>query len=255
VYFVQFAGNPSSLMLAKPPSPSFTPPTGYTRIKVVASFHELVTTPLEGGVNALCWPRVLPGDFCEIVDKLGPSEGITPLDATRLNALFLTDAGRIARDILLEDQRLLRERGLAPELNCIQSYPRDEAPSPVPIDVYSFHADSAPVEADTYLCTYHGAASDGLRNDEARRRVDVPATRAELLTQFGGEDDGDFLNYLNENCYDLHYAPVTGALPFSFGLGNFWRIALDYPGNPVPPCIHRAPDTLPGQRARLLLIS
>jgi hypothetical protein len=242
-------------MLLQPPSPSFIPPPGYNRVKVVASFEELVTTSFKNGVNALCWPRGLQGDFREVVEKLGPGEGITPLDAMRLNALLLSDAGRVARDILLEDQRLLRDRGLSPELNCIQSYPRDEDPAPVPIDVYSFHADSAPVEADTYLCTYHGAASEGLRNDEAQRRVAVPATRAELLRLFGGEDNDAFIEYLNENCYDLHYAPLPGARPFSFGLGNFWRIALDYPGSPVPPCVHRAPDNLPGQSARLLLIS
>ena len=235
--------------------PSFIPPPGYTRIKVVHSFSELVTTPFEHGVNALCWPRTLPGDFLEIVERLGVGEGITPLDEGRLNTLALSAAGRVARDILLEDQRLLRDHGLAPELNCIQGYPRDEDPAAVRTDVYSFHADSAPVEADTYLCTYHGPASEGLRNEEAQRRVDVPATRAELLKLFGGEDNDDFLGYLSENCYDLHYAPVPDARPFSFALGNLWRIALDYPGCPVPPCLHRAPETLPGQPPRLLLIS
>jgi hypothetical protein len=124
----------------------------------------------------------------------------------------------------------------------------------VSTDVFSFHADSAPVEADTYLCTYFGPASEGLRNEEAQRRIDVPATRAELLKAFGGEDDADFLEHLSENCYDLHYAPIAGAQPFSFGRGNLWRLALDYPGNPVPPCVHRAPDTRPGE-ARLLMIS
>jgi len=63
------------------------------------------------------------------------------------------------------------------------------------------------------------------------------------------------LEYLNENFYDLHYAPVEGAQPFSFGLGNFWRIATEYPGSPVPPCIHRAPPDAPGRAPRLLLIS
>ena len=122
-------------------------------------------------------------------------------------------------------------------------------------DVFSFHADSATVAADTWLCTYHGAASAGLRNDEAQRRVDLPATRAELLRQFGGQDNDQFCDYLKENCYDLHYAPIPLARPFDFGLGNLWRIATDYPGSPVPPCIHRAPATLPGQSPRLLLIS
>jgi hypothetical protein len=110
-------------------------------------------------------------------------------------------------------------------------------------------------EADTWLCTYHGAPSEGLRNDEAQRWVDLPETRAALLKEFGGADDGKFLDYLEENCYDLHYAPAAGARPFSFGLGSLWRIAVDYPGSAVPPCIHRAPQTQPGDPPRLLLIS
>jgi len=122
-------------------------------------------------------------------------------------------------------------------------------------DVYSFHADSATVTADTYLCSYSGAASEGLRNDEAHRRVEVPETRAELLKLFGGGDNGDFLEYLRENCYDLHYAPGPQAQPFSFGLGNLWRIAVEHPFSLVPPCVHRAPETLPGHPPRLLLIS
>jgi hypothetical protein len=85
--------------------------------------------------------------------------------------------------------------------------------------------------------------------------VDIPEIRAELLRLYGGNDDAGFLEYLAENFYDLHYAPLARARPFSFGIGNLWRIAIKYPGSPVPPCVHRAPLTLPGQPARLLLIS
>ncbi len=232
----------------------FTPPPGYTRIQVVNSFHELITTPFADGVNALCWPRALPGDFGEVVMQLGCGEGVVTLDDARLAHLPVSAAGRAAIETLLEDQRLLREYDRAPVLNCIHSYLRDEAPKPVSTDVFSFHADSAPVEADTWLCTYHGLASEGLRNDEAQRRVEIPDTRAALLQLFGGEDNDDFREYLNENCYDLHYAAAPQARPFSFGLGHLWRIAVDWPGSPVPPCIHRAPETRPGQPPRLLLI-
>jgi len=229
-------------------------PSCYPRIKVVESFHELATTPFANGVNALCWPRVLPGDFGEVVELLGSGDGIDTIEETRLRNLPASAEGRTAIDILLEDQRLLRELDRDPALNCIHRYLRDEVPGPVSTDVFSFHADSAPVEADTWLCTYHGTASQGLRNDEALKRVDIPETRAELLRQFGGDDDDSFHNFLNENCYDLHYAPLPQAQPFSFGAGNLWRIAVDWPGSPVPPCIHRAPAPLPGQ-PRLLLIS
>lgn len=233
----------------------FSLPAGYSRIKRVNSFHELIATRFADGVNALCWERTLPGDFSEVVELLGAGEGIASLADAQLLALSVSAAGRAAIDVLLEDQRLLRDHGVAPVLNCFHGYPRDDDPSVVPTDVYSFHADSAPVETDTFLCTYHGAASEGLRNDEAQRRVDIPATRAELLKLYGGGDDDGFREFLNENCYDLHYAPVPPAQPFSFGLGNLWRIAIDYPGSPVPPCIHRAPASLPGQPPRLLLIS
>ncbi len=246
--------------------PPLTLPLGYNRIKRVNSFQELVATRFTDGVNALCWERALPGDFSEVVARLGVDEGITTLDEARLKGLELGAKGKEAIDVMLEDLRLLRELGRDPVLNCIDGYPRDEEPGPVATDVFSFHADSAPVEADTWLCTYHGAPSEGLRNDEALRRVDVPATRAELLRLFGGTDDDDFREFLQENCYDLHYAPIPSARPWSFGLFNLWRIACEYtgpslprPSSPerrrVPPCIHRAPATLPGQPPRLLLIS
>ncbi|MES2573224.1 MAG: hypothetical protein V4710_24590 [Verrucomicrobiota bacterium] len=235
--------------------PPFTLPSAYPRIKMVKSFDELVSTPFGDGINALCWERTLHGDFSEIVQHLALVEEITSLDDALLYSLPLSAEGRAAADILIEDQKLLRTHGLAPILDCIQNYPRDEEPGAVRTDVYSFHADSATVEADTYLCTYHGPSSEGLRNDEARRHVDIPQTRAELLQLFGGKDDDDFLEYLTENCFDLHYAALPEARPFSFGHGNLWRIAVDYPGSPVPPCVHRAPETLPGQPPRLLLIS
>lgn len=232
-------------------------PSDYHRIRRVHSFAELVATPLVDGVNALCWERPLRGDFAEVVALLGPGDGeaLTALDEARLLALPVSAAGRVAVDAMLADLRLLRDHALDPVLNCIHGYPRDEDPGPVATDVFSYHADSAPVQADTYLCTYYGPASEGLRQEEAVRRVDLPATRAALLARFGGKDDDAFREFLNENCYDLHYAPTPGARPFSFGLGNLWRIALDYPGNPVPPCVHRAPATHPGDAPRLLLIS
>jgi len=233
----------------------FTPPFGYTRVKVVDSFHELVTTPLSDGVNALCWPRALTGDFDEIVAELGLIEEITSLDDDDLLALRLSPAGQVARDRLIEDQRLLRDFGLSPSLDCIPAYPRDEESGPVPTDVYSFHADSANVMADTYLCSYTVAASEGVRNEEAQRCVDIPETRTQLRKLYGGADDEGFLVYLNEHFYDLHYVAVPHAQPFSFGMGNLWRIATAWPGCPVPPCVHRAPTTRLGQAPRLLLIS
>jgi hypothetical protein len=239
------------------PSPHpFNPAPGYARIKIVKSFHELVTTPFGGGVNALCWQRTLRGDFNEVVEHLtGCEDDIATLDDTALKSLPLSAAGKAAVETLVEDLQSLRSLGISPVLDCIHRYPRDEEGEVVPTDVYSFHADSATVETDTYLCSYTEAASEGLRNEEAQRFVDMPEVRAKLLKSYGGEDNDEFLEYLRETCYDLHYAPTPHAQPFSFGLGNLWRIAVDYPGSPVPPCVHRAPETIPGRPPRLLLIS
>ena len=228
---------------------------GFPRVKVVHSFHELVTTPFADGVNALCWERTLAGDFAEIVERLATTEEIASLDDESLRGLALSAAGKTAVDVLIEDQQRLRALGLAPVLDCIRRYPRDEEGSAVPTDVYSFHADSATVETDTYLCSYTESASEGVSNEDALRCVDLPETRAELLKLFGGRDDDGFREFLKENCYDVHYLALPHARPFSFGLGHLWRIAVDYPGSPVPPCVHRAPATVPGRPARLLLIS
>ena len=230
-------------------------PTDYPRIRRVHDFGELVSTPFSGGVNALVWERSLPGDFGEVVERLGAGEGVVTLEESQLLSLPVSAAGRVAIEVLLADQQLLRTHELAPVLNCIHGYPRDEQPGPVATDVFSFHVDSATIETDTWLCTYHGAPSEGLRNEEAQRRVDIPVTRAKLLQVYGGQDDDGFHEFLKENCYDLHYVAVSRARPFSFGLGNLWRIATEWPGCPVPPCIHRAPERLPGQPPRLLLIS
>jgi len=73
------------------------------------------------------------------------------------------------------------------------------------------------------------------------------------LRLFGGSDDAEFLAFLREHHFDLHYAPLPGARPFSLGVGNLWRLAVRYPGSRVPPCIHRAPQES-GGIPRLLLI-
>jgi hypothetical protein len=235
--------------------PAFILPDSYPRVRLVDSFDELASTRFGDGVNALCWPRTLTGDFTEVVRHLTSRDEIATLEDAALRALPLSASGQAAVEILIQDQQRLRSLGLAPVLDCIHRYPRDEEDAVVPTDVYSFHADSATVEADTWLCSYTESSSEGLSNEDALRCIDVPETRAELLKLYGGEDDPEFAEFLKENCYDLHYVARPGARPFSFGLGNLWRIAVEYPGSPVLPCVHRAPDTVPGRPPRLLLIS
>ena len=179
-------------------------------MRVVDSFQELVTTPFGGGVNALCWQRSLAGDFAEVVGHLAVTDDITPLDEAILRALPLSPEGRTAVAILIEDLERLRAHGLAPVLDCIRRYPRDEESEAVPTDVYSFHADSATMETDTYLCSYaEGGLKEGLRNEEAERQVDQPETRARLLREFGGEDWAEFLPNTCFDCCGLHSCPAA----------------------------------------------
>ncbi len=229
-------------------------PDGAPRVRRVRSFEELRTTPLAEGINALCWERTLPGDYAEVIAKLGPGEGIVAIEDERIVALDLTPAGRLAADAMLADQELLRRHDLAPSLNCVYDCVRGADAGVVPTDVTSFHVDSAPVEVDTWLCTYHGACSEGLRNEDALLKVEIPEIRAALLKEYGGADDAGFAEFLHEHSYDSHYAPKPGAVPYPFGTFALWRIATRWPGSPVPPCVHRAPENHPGS-PRLLLIS
>lgn len=234
------------------PASSFVP--NHPRIHVTGGFDELVTARFADGVNALCWPRMLEGDFAEVAAKLDVGPGITHLTEGMLRALPLSPAGFLAAAVMIEDLQRLEAHGLQPTLDCINGYVQPEETGPVRTDVCSWHADSATCEADTWLCTYYGASSEGLGNEDAVRRVDVPETRAKLLNLSGVDDDEGFHEWLGDHHFDLHYEPLPGAKPYSFGVGNLWRVATLHEGCAVPPCIHRAPDPIPGQK-RLLLIA
>ena len=63
-------------------------------IRHVGSFHELATTPIAQGVNAVYWERSLPGHYGEVVRLLGDGggEAITTLDEAVLLDLPLRPA-------------------------------------------------------------------------------------------------------------------------------------------------------------------
>jgi hypothetical protein len=225
----------------------------HPNVRQVSSFDELLHTPLDCGVNALCWTRELAGNFDEVAQALGQGvSDLVAIDAEAIRDLAVGASGKQAADAMLNDLARLRSWGLQPELNCIRTYPKD--PAVVPVDVYSFHVDEAPIETDTWLCTYAGVPSEGLRNEQARKCTEVAEVRTALLAEFGGAESAEFEAYLRERSYHLHYLPNPDAKLWSFGIGHLWRIAVAWPGCSVPPCIHRAPADVPGQ-LRLLLIS
>lgn len=223
----------------------------------VQSFSELMSRPFSDvdGINALCWPRTLHGDFGEVARALAPGEGLVAVDDAMLRSLSLSAAGRVAADAMRADMRALDELGRDPVLNCITSYARDERGLPIATDVMSFHADRAPIEVDTWMCTYWGKSSEGLENEDARKLIDTHAIRSALLREYGGADDAAFEAFIREGAFDLHYAVADeDARRFDFGVGNLWRIAVAWPGCPVAPCLHRAPATTTGDEPRLLLL-
>jgi hypothetical protein len=50
----------------------------------------LVSNPLLGEINALCWQRELKGDFAEIVQKLNLAIGIIVIEINELLKLELS---------------------------------------------------------------------------------------------------------------------------------------------------------------------
>lgn len=221
---------------------------------VVGSFAELAQHSFVGGVNALCWSRILDGDFREVAHALAPSDGMVTVDVDALHALSLSAAGRVAATAIVDDLHALSRLGRDPVLNCIARYERDERGLPIQTDVLSFHADRAPVECDTWLCTYWGKSSEGLATHDARRLIDDAAICSALRRHYASLDDDEFHALVREESFDLHYRAADGARPYSFGVGHLWRIAVEWPASPVPPCVHRAPATSPGDEPRLLLI-
>lgn len=223
-----------------------------SQIGVVNAFSDLVHTHFKGEMNALCWYRNLEGDFNEIVTKLSLKENITEVFPEDLIALQLSEKGNTAREIILNDLQLLTDFGASPSLNLLKCYERDDEFGFISTDVYSFHVDRSPIATDTFLCTYHGAASDIISNSQADQKILIPEVRAKLKELHDGSEE-EFEDFLKENYFDLHYQLHPDAEPINLGLGHLWRLAVDHPKQQVLPCIHRAPIENDGEY-RLLLI-
>ena len=156
------------------------------QISVVSSFATLVNSNFHGNMNAICWHRNLLGDFKEIVSKLDLIENITEISIEDLSALQLSEQGHIARETILNDIQLLSDFGASPSLNLLKNYERDDEFDFISTDVYSFHVDRAPIETNTFLCTYYGPASDILPNDQVEQKIGIPSIREKLKEIYEG---------------------------------------------------------------------
>ncbi|KUY30706.1 DUF1826 domain-containing protein [Elizabethkingia ursingii] len=222
------------------------------QVGIVATFSELVNTDFQGNMNALCWNRNLDGDFKEIVAQLQLEENITEVSPEDLLSLQLSEQGSEARDIILNDLQLLTDFGASPSLNLLKCYERDDEFDFISTDVYSWHVDRSPIGTDTFLCTYYGAASDIIPNDQVVQKILIPEVRKKLKELYDGPES-EFENFLKGNYFDLHYQSKPDAKPVNLGLGHLWRLAVDHPEQKVLPCVHRAPVENNGEY-RLLLI-
>ncbi|MBL9078409.1 MAG: hypothetical protein JNL08_12940 [Planctomycetes bacterium] len=223
----------------------------------VATAAQFFATPLRGEHNAVRWRRSPAGDFAELAQLAAAIDAAdrVPLDETILLDLrrHASLAGSAAIDRVLADLALLRDHGHEPSVELLRRYERDPDPD-LPIDVHSFHVDTANAATETILCTYFGAPSEVLARADALRCVDEPTLRARLWQRFGAGDDPAFAAWLAEHAFDLHYRPREGAAPpFAFGRGELCRLAVEHPFAAARACVHRAPphDGVP----RLLLIS
>ena len=222
-----------------------------SQFNVVFSFSDLVNTKFKGDTNAVCWQRNLDGYFKEIVSKLQLKDNITEVSQDDLLKLELTEKGQFAREIILEDIQLLIDFGASPSLNLLKYYERDDEFDFISTDVYSFHVDRSPIGTDTYLCTYFGASSDIIPNNQVDQKILIPEIREKLKELH--DDDDDFEDFLKDNFFDLHYQPKPNATPTNLGIGHLWRLAVDHPDQVVLPCVHRAPKENDGEY-RLLMI-
>lgn len=227
-------------------------PNTTTPFLLALNFEELISKEFLGDKNAICWQRNLKGNFAEIVSKIPGDENIIVINEEDLNKLKLSEEGQLAREIILNDLKLLKDFGAAPVLNLIKHYERDEAFPFFPTDVYSFHVDRSPIPTSTFLCTYYGASSEILPNSQAEQKIGIPEIRKELRNLYDGKED-ELDSFLKEHFFDLHYQAKPNAQTIHLGNGNLWRLAVDYPESNCLPCIHRAPKENKDE-PRLLLI-
>lgn len=223
-----------------------------SQIGVVSTFSDLVNTNFQGAMNAICWDRNLDGDFKEIVSKLQLKENVTEVSTEDLLALQLSEKGNKAREMILNDLQLLTDFGASPSLNLLKNYDRDEELDFISTDVYSYHVDRSPIGTDTFLCTYYGAASDIIANNQVEQKILIPEIREKLKELHDGPDS-EFETFLKDYFFDLHYQPKPNAEPINLGSGHLWRLAVDHPSQQVLPCVHRAPVENDSEY-RLLLI-
>lgn len=222
-----------------------------SNLQHVNNFQELISTPFHGTINAISWSRKLKGDFEEIVNAVAFEGTMLEIDEEDLLELELSEAGKVARDTILSDFKLLSELGASPVLNIISNYEADEHPF-FPTDVYSFHVDRSPIATDTFLCTYYGDASELISNQDAIQKIQIPDIREKIEKAYVDEPT-DFETYVCEHFFDLHYQALEDATVIRAGIGHLWRLAVDHPESKVLPCVHRAPKETIG-RKRLLLI-
>ncbi len=236
------------------------------RARVVDTVDELLTRRFDNDKNALCLPRTAAADIlvgCDelarlLADEIDDDEGAVDIDVDRLSSLPLSTSGQQAATFVRADLEALARHGRQPTLSCIRRYATDTRGLPIATDVLSFHVDGAPVEFDTFLCTYAGAPSELIDNDDADRLIDDPAIGDALRAAFvsrGELGDDDFDRWVVDGSFDLHYRPRHGARVFSCGRVWLWKLAVKWPGASVLPCIHRAPRTSLHDPPRLLLIA
>ena len=224
----------------------------HAQISVVSNFSELINANFQGDQNAICWHRSLLGDFKEIVAKLELKENMTEVSVEDLLMLQLSEKANLARNVILSDIQQLTDFGASPSLNLLKNYERDDELDFISTDVYSYHIDRSPIETDTFLCTYHGPASEILPHDQVEQKILIPEIREKLKKLYDGPE-AEFEAFLEEYFFDLHYQPKPNSKPVNLGSGHLWRLAVDHPTQQVLPCVHRAPMENNGEY-RLLLI-
>lgn len=72
--------------------------------------------------------------------------------------------------------------------------------------------DRSPIATDTFLCTYCGAASDIIPNEQAEQKVLIPEIRKKLAALHNVPSE-EFEDFLKEHYFDLHYQPQSHSVP------------------------------------------
>ncbi len=235
------------------------------RICVADNQADMLSRKFGSHANVILHTRELKGDFNEVVavcHKLfaGKNQHLTQKDVTEALTPHLSDAGRQATGIIIEDLKAMTSAGCKDaRLRVVYGYEDHNENAPMEDNEHHFHIDGGDMTRGRILAPYTDPASEGLTPEDAIACLSLEKY-TELFKQAWKKSapDESLESYIRgmKMIYGGYYEPAAGKEPFAFRAGDIWRQAvmqMKQAGGP-PAFVHRGSKPKDASTPRLLSV-